>query len=64
MRLYGSQPQIYIECAQSMRRNLTKLRNKTIDMVIDSALFAAGAAFVLTLPVISVIVKATDEENR
>ncbi len=53
-----------MKCVLNMLKDLRKAKYKVLSVAIDGALLAVGAAFVLTLPAISAIVRVIDEENR
>ena len=47
-----------------MNDMLNKLKSKAESVIVDSILYATGLSLIIALPVLSVIVRVNDEENR
>ena len=60
----GYHPPIYIRYALVMNNMLKKLKSKAESVIVDSILYATGLSLIIALPVLSVIVRVNDEENR
>ena len=61
---FGCHPPIYIRYALVMNNMLNKLKSKAESVIVDSILYATGLSLIIALPVLSVIVRVNDEENR
>ena len=61
---FGYRPPIYMRYALVMNNMLNKLKSKAESVIVDGILYATGLSLIIALPVLSVIVRVNDEENR